>query len=149
MLLRALDEVAAPAIDLFHPTWVLVSAGFDAHRDDPMADLALSSGDFARLATTVAAYVPGPGRLALILEGGYHLGALRDSVRATLGALMGHPSLGEAPTSGGPGAAQVATARPAPGRRPLRRRVPVTARGRSARQAVTFGPAPEGQRWRH
>ena len=37
---RALEEVAAPAIDEFDPTWVLVSAGFDSHRDDPMADLA-------------------------------------------------------------------------------------------------------------
>ena len=47
---RAFDEVAAPVVDDFDPSWVLVSAGFDAHRDDPMADFALSSGDFAALA---------------------------------------------------------------------------------------------------
>jgi len=44
---RAIDEVATPAIAEFEPTWVLVSAGFDSHRDDPMADLALTGGDFA------------------------------------------------------------------------------------------------------
>ena len=50
---RALDEVAAPVSARFAPTWVLVSAGYDAHRDDPLADLALSSGDYARLASIV------------------------------------------------------------------------------------------------
>ena len=101
---RALDEVAAPVIEGFGPTWVLVSAGFDAHRADPLADLALSSGDFAALARSVAAYAPAPGRLVLFLEGGYDLAALRSSVRATLGALAGAPAGGsEPPTSGGPG----------------------------------------------
>ena len=45
---RALEEVVAPVASRFAPTWLLVSAGFDAHRDDPLADLGLSSGDFAR-----------------------------------------------------------------------------------------------------
>src|SRR5665811_291632 len=57
---HALDEVAAPVIDSFSPTWVLVSAGFDAHRADPLADLALSGRDFADLAQMVAGYAPGP-----------------------------------------------------------------------------------------
>jgi acetoin utilization deacetylase AcuC-like enzyme len=103
---RALDEVAAPVIETFGPTWVLISAGFDAHRADPLADLALSSGDFADLARTVAGYAPRPGRVVVHLEGGYDLGALRSSVAATLGALANVPLLadGEHPTSGGPGA---------------------------------------------
>ena len=46
---RGIEEIAGPVIDSFDPTWVLVSAGFDAHRDDPMADLRLTSGDFAQL----------------------------------------------------------------------------------------------------
>jgi acetoin utilization deacetylase AcuC-like enzyme len=102
---RALDEVAGPVIDDFGPTWVLISAGFDAHREDPLANLALSSGDFAELARTVSAYAPRPGRIIGFLEGGYDLGALRSSVAATLGALTGVPasSTGERSTSGGPG----------------------------------------------
>jgi acetoin utilization deacetylase AcuC-like enzyme len=103
VLRQAIDEIAAPTIDEFNPTWVLVSAGFDAHRDDPMADLALTSGDFALLAKTVAGYAPGPGRLAMFLEGGYDLEALRDSVAATLGAVLESPYRPEAPSYGGPG----------------------------------------------
>jgi acetoin utilization deacetylase AcuC-like enzyme len=102
---RALDEVAAPVIADFGPTWVLISAGFDAHRADPLADLALSSGDFADLARTVAGYAPRPGRVVVHLEGGYDLGALRSSVAATLGALTDVPegAGSERATRGGPG----------------------------------------------
>jgi len=109
---RALDEVAAPVIEHFGPTWVLISAGFDAHRGDRLADLALSGGDFAALARTVAAYAPGPGRLAVVLEGGYDLSGLRVSVAATLGALTDSlpASEEERPTSGGPGTEAVAAA---------------------------------------
>ncbi len=92
-----------PVVDAFAPTWVLVSAGFDAHRGDPLADLALSAGDFSDLAATVAGYAPAPGRLVLFLEGGYDLDALRMSVAATLGRLAGAPEGFERPTSGGPG----------------------------------------------
>jgi len=108
---RALDELVAPVVEGFAPTWVLVSAGFDAHRADPLADLALSSGDFAALARTVASFAPSPGRLALFLEGGYDLGALRASVAATLGALAGAEHVPELPTSGGPGLEAVAVAK--------------------------------------
>jgi acetoin utilization deacetylase AcuC-like enzyme len=111
VLRRALEETAAPAIDEFKPTWVLVSAGFDAHRADPMADLALSSGDFALMARFAAGYAPAPGRLALFLEGGYDVTALRASVSATLGALLGGDEANEKPTSGGPGAELVSDTR--------------------------------------
>ncbi len=57
---RALDEVAAPVIEDFGPTWVLISAGFDAHRADPLADLALSGGDFAAWAARWPATCPVP-----------------------------------------------------------------------------------------
>jgi acetoin utilization deacetylase AcuC-like enzyme len=103
----ALDQVAAPVIDGFSPTWVLVSAGFDAHRADPLADLSLSSRDFADLARTVHGYAPRTGRLALFLEGGYDLDALRSSVSSTLGALLGAPDPAGRPTAGGPGLQQV------------------------------------------
>jgi acetoin utilization deacetylase AcuC-like enzyme len=103
----AFDLVVAPAVERFAPTWVLVSAGYDAHRADPLAELALSAGDFAELAEVVAGFAPRPGRLVLFLEGGYDLGAVRSSVSATLGALTGAEKSSEAPTSGGPGIEQV------------------------------------------
>jgi acetoin utilization deacetylase AcuC-like enzyme len=103
VLLRAFDQLVSPAVEAFAPSWVLVSAGFDAHRADPLADLALSAGDFAALAPVVAGYAPGPGRTVLFLEGGYDLGALRSSVSAALGALVGSTESTEATTSGGPG----------------------------------------------
>ena len=111
VLRQALEETAVPAIDEFKPTWVLVSAGFDAHRADPMADLALSSGDFAQMATFAASHAPAPGRIALFLEGGYDLAALRSSVNATLGSLLGDGVASENPTSGGPGADVVRSTR--------------------------------------
>ncbi len=115
VLQRAWEEVAAPVVESFRPDWVLVSAGYDAHLADPLAQLALSSGDFAALARMVAEVAPRPGRVGLFLEGGYHLGALRSSVAATLGALLGADATGQArwyekPTSGGPGTTAVVQA---------------------------------------
>ena len=80
---RAFDEIAMPVVDEFSPTWVLVSAGFDAHAQDPLAELRLTSGDFAAFASFVAGIAPGDGRLAIFLEGGYDLDALQASVGAT------------------------------------------------------------------
>jgi len=102
----AIDEVVAPLVDRWQPTWLLVSAGFDAHRRDPITGLGLSSGDYADLALQVAALVP-PGRSVFFLEGGYDLQALRDSVAGTLAALAGEQLHPEPPTSGGPGATVV------------------------------------------
>ncbi|HEX5588361.1 MAG TPA: histone deacetylase [Acidimicrobiia bacterium] len=111
--LAALDDVVEPAVARFAPTWVLVSAGFDAHRDDPLADLAWSSGDYALLARRVRAFAPGPARLALFLEGGYDLDALERCTATTLAALatdddLTHVDEYEPPTSGGPGRTAVA-----------------------------------------
>lgn len=103
----AIDEVARPAIEEFAPHWVLVSCGFDAHRADPLAQLDLSSGDFAELARVVREFAPGPGRLVLFLEGGYNPDALQSSVEATLSSLLGLSNRPPAPTSGGPGMAQL------------------------------------------
>jgi acetoin utilization deacetylase AcuC-like enzyme len=108
--LRALDEVVAPQVEAFAPDWVLVSAGYDAHRADPLTSLGLSAGDFADMAARVARLAPEPGRLVLFLEGGYDLCALRESVGATLSALAEEKFRPEAATSGGPGAAVVEAA---------------------------------------
>jgi acetoin utilization deacetylase AcuC-like enzyme len=103
----AIEEVVVPAAERFAPTWVLVSAGFDAHRADPLADLVWSAGDYARLAARVQSFVPSPGRTVAFLEGGYDFAALRASVAATAAALIGSDATGdamrEAPTDGGPG----------------------------------------------
>ncbi|HET6964970.1 MAG TPA: histone deacetylase [Acidimicrobiales bacterium] len=99
----ALDDLVAPIVERFAPGWVLISAGFDAHRLDPLAGLEWSSGDFSDLAATIIKWAPGPGRTIAFLEGGYDLNALCDSTAATLAALTGLSYRPEPPTSGGPG----------------------------------------------
>ena len=106
--LRAFDEVIEPLASRFAPEWVLVSAGFDAHRADPLTGLALSAGDYAALIARVSALAPRPGRTVVFLEGGYDLDAIRDCVAATLPVLLGESATpAEAPTGGGPGATVV------------------------------------------
>jgi acetoin utilization deacetylase AcuC-like enzyme len=97
-------------VEAFAPDWVLISAGFDAHRDDPLADLAWSAGDFADLARRVAAFAPRPGRVIAVLEGGYDLAALATSAGATAAALAGEGFRPEAATNGGPGRSAVIAA---------------------------------------
>ncbi|MDA8357028.1 MAG: histone deacetylase [Actinomycetota bacterium] len=109
---RCLEEIAMPVVERFAPTWVLVSAGYDAHRDDPLSDMGLSAGDYAGLAKVVASMAPLRDRLVFFLEGGYQLSSLRRSVRATMAALLdsgtersaGAYERDEGPTSGGGGA---------------------------------------------
>jgi len=100
--LRALDEIVMPALETFGPAWLIISAGFDAHRDDPITDLGLSSGDFALMTSRLIAAVP-PGRRLVVLEGGYDLKALTLCTTAVLGALEGLDLAAEPSTSGGPG----------------------------------------------
>ncbi|HWP57547.1 MAG TPA: histone deacetylase [Candidatus Acidoferrales bacterium] len=86
---RAFQEIVIPIADKFAPDWVLVSAGFDPHRRDPLAGMAMTEDGFATLASLlleVAAKHAG-GRIALVLEGGYDLLALRNSAVAVLEAL--------------------------------------------------------------
>ncbi|HVT41503.1 MAG TPA: histone deacetylase [Acidimicrobiales bacterium] len=114
----ALDVEARETVEAFAPDWVLVSAGFDAHRADPLSNLELSGEDFAELARVVRTFAPRPGRLALFLEGGYDLAALRSSVEATLTALLdlGTPGTRGNTTSGGPGRRELESARAERGR---------------------------------
>jgi len=100
--LAALDEVVAPVVERFDPTWLVVSAGFDAHRADPLTGLALSSGDFADLTRRVLELAPA-GRRVLFLEGGYDLDALRESTAACIAGLVGVDLRPERATAGGPG----------------------------------------------
>jgi acetoin utilization deacetylase AcuC-like enzyme len=104
MYRRAIEEVVTDAVAGFGATWVLVSAGFDAHRADPLAGHALAAGDYAELASQVAELAPADGRVVLFLEGGYDLSAVRHSVGAAVGRLTGTHESDERPTHGGPGA---------------------------------------------
>jgi acetoin utilization deacetylase AcuC-like enzyme len=111
VMLRVVDELVAPVVERFSPTWVLVSAGFDAHRDDPLAGLRLTAGDFADLTARVMSFAPRRGRTALVLEGGYDLDALRLSVGASLARALGHDFRPEPSSAGGPGAEAVEEAK--------------------------------------
>jgi len=106
-VLRCLDQIVAPAVSRFAPTWVLVSAGFDGHRDDPLADFRLTSGDYADIATRVCAMAPAKGRTVMFLEGGYDLDALRASVGAAAAAAIGESFRPEPSSSGGTATAAV------------------------------------------
>jgi acetoin utilization deacetylase AcuC-like enzyme len=98
----AIDEVVVPAAEQFGTTWVIVSAGFDAHRADPMTDLGLSAGDYVDLTADVVGLAP-PGRRLVFLEGGYDLDALAASAAACVSTLAGSPVVPEPRTGAGPG----------------------------------------------
>jgi acetoin utilization deacetylase AcuC-like enzyme len=89
--LRVFDESVLPAARDFAPQLVLVSAGFDAHADDPLAGMAMTEAGFAGFARRVVRLAEdhAEGRLVAILEGGYDLAALAASVVATLAVLDG------------------------------------------------------------
>ncbi len=80
-----------PAIDDFEPEFILISAGFDAHMDDPLSGTRLTTGAFAEMTRYVkdAAIRHCDGRLVSLLEGGYNLDALAESVEAHLNVLVG------------------------------------------------------------
>lgn len=84
------DSVLLPQLHAFKPQLVLVSAGFDAHRNDPLADIRLGQEDYAwiteRLVMLASAYAS--GRLISTLEGGYDLAALAASTAAHVSSLM-------------------------------------------------------------
>ena len=105
--LQAIDEVILPVASRFAPTWLVLSAGFDAHRADPITDLGLSAADYAAIVRRLLPLAPRGRRIAM-LEGGYDLTALQRCTEATLAALAGvdlaDPLVvaggDEAPTSG-------------------------------------------------
>ena len=82
-------DTLLPALDDFRPQLLLVSAGFDAHLSDPLADLMLEAEDFAWITTELRAIATrhGGGRLVSMLEGGYSLEALAECAVAHVGAL--------------------------------------------------------------
>ncbi len=86
----AMETAVLPALDAFAPDLILVSAGFDAHRADPLAQMELDETDFAWAGRRMreAALQHCQGKLVSTLEGGYDLDALARSAVAYLGALQ-------------------------------------------------------------
>lgn len=83
-------KVLVPAADHFHPEFVIISAGFDAHREDPLAQMGLTEEGYADLTGIVAGIARrhAGGRILSSLEGGYNLAALGASVDAHIKALL-------------------------------------------------------------
>jgi acetoin utilization deacetylase AcuC-like enzyme len=86
----AVEREMLPALDAFKPEFVLVSAGFDAHADDPLAQLYFTDADFKWVTEKLLGLASrhAKGRLVSSLEGGYNLAALASSARAHVRALM-------------------------------------------------------------
>ena len=83
--LSLVEHVVTPAARQFGPDLIIVSAGFDAHRDDPLGGLALETGSFGALARQVRALGDELGApVVAVLEGGYDLRALAESVAETM-----------------------------------------------------------------
>jgi len=84
------QKVLVPAADAFKPELVIISAGFDAHRDDPLASMGLTEEGYADLTSIVAGIATRHcrGRLLSSLEGGYNLTALAASVERHIRALV-------------------------------------------------------------
>jgi acetoin utilization deacetylase AcuC-like enzyme len=100
------DELLVPIADAYRPDLVLVSAGFDAHRADPLGGMAVTTEGFASLCRRVCAVAErhAGGRVVLLLEGGYDLEALAGSVHACIEVLAGQPAVSpgaSAHTAGG------------------------------------------------
>jgi acetoin utilization deacetylase AcuC-like enzyme len=93
------QHVVIPAAERFQPEWILVSAGFDPHRRDPLGGMRVSEEGFGGMADALFAVARrfSDARIALALEGGYDLAALSNSVAAVLSALEQE----KAPQNGG------------------------------------------------
>jgi acetoin utilization deacetylase AcuC-like enzyme len=87
--LRIFDDVVTPAVTDFEPELVLVSAGFDAHEEDPLAGMAVTEAGFRELARRSAALGP---KVGAVLEGGYNLDTLPGLVAAALDGFSQAPA---------------------------------------------------------
>ena len=94
---RALTEQVLPAMRRYDPELVVISAGFDAHRDDPLANMQVTTDGFRWMAQEIAklARDVADGRLAMVLEGGYNLQSLGSSTVAVLDEVRRGFEIGE------------------------------------------------------
>jgi acetoin utilization deacetylase AcuC-like enzyme len=90
VFLGAWEKKIGPALAAFRPELLVVSAGFDAHRDDPLAGLEVTTEGYRELAGMIKSWAieHSRGRTVWALEGGYNLRALGDSVVACLEVLL-------------------------------------------------------------
>jgi acetoin utilization deacetylase AcuC-like enzyme len=96
--LRVFKDIVLPIAEKFAPDWILVSAGFDPHRRDPLGGMNVTESGFGAMAAMLVALAEkyAGGKIAFLLEGGYDLSALKNSVAAVLeniksGATAGIP----------------------------------------------------------
>lgn len=87
---QAISKALVPAIRKFQPDFVLISAGFDAHKDDPLGQMRVTANGFAELTRIVKQIAEEhcQGRLVSVLEGGYDLDGLAASVEVHVTTLM-------------------------------------------------------------
>ena len=87
---KAFEEILRPRAVEFNPDFVLISAGFDAHRDDPIGGMNVTARGFAEMTSIVKDIAEKccEGRIVSVLEGGYDLDGLADSVEAHVSALQ-------------------------------------------------------------
>jgi acetoin utilization deacetylase AcuC-like enzyme len=92
--LAAFDARIAPVVRAFAPEFVLISAGFDAHRDDPLAMMNVTEAGYRAMTEAVLAWAAASarGRIVSCLEGGYNLTALADSVEMHVRTLAKPPA---------------------------------------------------------
>ncbi|HZJ30807.1 MAG TPA: histone deacetylase [Vicinamibacterales bacterium] len=112
---RVYDAITWPILRAFSPQLILVSAGFDAYKDDPLAGMRLEADCFGRLTSRIAAIADEccGGRVVAVTEGGYHLKGMADSLRAVIAALDDAPVLAAMPGAGAPrGEATIAAVKP-------------------------------------
>lgn len=80
---EAFSRIVLPILEQFGPDWLLVSAGYDGHIADPLGGMALTSDDYRVMAAALGREMQRTNTV-FFLEGGYDLGAIRDSTKATL-----------------------------------------------------------------
>ena len=99
--MRVFHDVVLPAAAKFEPQWILVSAGFDPHRRDPLGGMEVTEAGFAGMARLLVQLADryAEGKIAFLLEGGYDLEGLNRSLRAALEALDSDQA--EEPRAGG------------------------------------------------
>jgi acetoin utilization deacetylase AcuC-like enzyme len=87
---KSFERYVLPALDSFAPDLILISAGFDAHKDDPLSNMGLEEDDFAWTTRMIVQMADrhADGRVVSTLEGGYNLRALGRSAAAHVKALM-------------------------------------------------------------
>ena len=90
---RLFEDIVLPVAKAYRPQLMLVSAGFDAFLEDPLAGMRVTPDGFASIARhlKILADTVCEGRMVLVLEGGYHLQGLQESALRVLDQLCGHP----------------------------------------------------------